>query len=152
MSSLLIAHVNKSFKRILKSIIDNCQIIDFCQMVNLKCYCTGKRNKFYINCGECSGSYLEKWRVQWIIQQIWDLSACKLYNRGFKSLLFHSPGSIFLLYIYRHSPFHFIFLFFPVWRICIYFILLQVGKQKWDYQRNYPGNSHEQKSSMKGEL
>lgn len=114
MSSLLITHVNKSFKRILKSIIDNCQIIDFCQMVNLKCYCTGKRNKFYMDCWGCSGSYLEKWRVQWIIQEIWDLSACKLYNHGFKSLLFHSPGSIFLLYIYVSSAFllFFIFLFF----------------------------------------
>lgn len=49
MLSLLIVHVNISFKRILKSIIDNCQIIDFCQMVNLK-YSIGKRNKFDMNC------------------------------------------------------------------------------------------------------
>lgn len=118
MLSLLIVHVNISFKRILKSIIDNCQIIDFCQMVNLK-YSIGKRNKFDMNCWGCGDSYLEKWRAQWIIQYIQDLSACKLDNCGFKYLLFHSPGSIFLLCMYRHSPFLFSLFFPPMWRIFI---------------------------------
>lgn len=152
-SSLLLAHVNSNFKRLLKSIIDNCQIIAFCQIVNLKCCCIGERNKFCMDCWGWSGSYLEKWQVQWIIQQIWDLSACKLSNHGFKSLLFHSPGSISLLYMYRHNPFYFpYFSFFPCMKNFYVLHLLQVGKQKWDHWRNDPGNSQEQKSSVKGDF
>lgn len=60
----------------------------------------------------------------------------------------------FSLCMYRHSPFFLFFLFlflffFPIWRIFIFLILLQVGKQTWKYLGNYPSNSQKQKSSMK---
>lgn len=67
MLSLFIVHVNISFKRILKNIIDNCQIIDLYQIMNIKYYSIRKWNKFYMDCLGCGCNYLEKW-VEWIIQ------------------------------------------------------------------------------------
>lgn len=56
MSSLLIVPININFKRFLKSIIDNSQIMGLCQMMDLRYYNIRKRSEFYMDCLGCDGS------------------------------------------------------------------------------------------------